>query len=189
MSLQRRAQNMGRIAQGIRDHANGKTIVHAHAHSLARALSDELKRLGVAHVLQDPDDREGSLAKWMRGLEEVFVSVRMNEGLDLRDDLCRTQILAKMPWPDLGDPWVQARNSTMGDAWMHREVARSIAQAYGRAVRSEQDWANFVILDEGFEAFYRRDKAMFPTWFREAVGLPKAAATGSVKEPASARGA
>jgi Rad3-related DNA helicase len=161
------------VAKGIVQHASGKTIVHAHAYAVARALSGQLDLMGVKHVLQDPEDREASLARWMRGLEEVFISVRMNEGLDLRDELCRTQILAKMPWPDLGDPWVKARIASMGDGWMHREVARSITQAYGRAIRSEQDWANFVVLDQGFEGFYKRDKDLFPGWFREAVGLPK----------------
>lgn len=178
MSKGQREASLPAVAKGIVDHAMGKTIVHAHAYSLARALSDELRRLKVPHVLQDPEDREASLQRWVRGLEEIFVSVRMNEGLDLRDDMCRTQVLAKVPWPDLGDPWVQARIEAMGDAWMHREVARSITQAYGRAVRSEQDWANFVVLDQGFEAFYRRDKDLFPGWFREAVGLPKVATPG-----------
>jgi Rad3-related DNA helicase len=176
MSLEQRALTLPRMAQAVARHVNGKTIVHAHAHKLARALSEELRKLGVRHVLQDPEDREGSLRAWVRGLEEVFVSVRMNEGLDLRDDLCRTQLLAKMPWPDLGDPWVQARNAHMGEAWMHRDVARSIVQAYGRAIRSEQDWADFVVLDQGFEGFWRRDRELFPAWFREAVGLPKVGA-------------
>lgn len=178
MSKDQRAAAIPAIARGIVDHAQGKTIVHAHAYSVARAISGALDQMKVKHVLQDPEDREASLARWMRGLEEIFVSVRMNEGLDLRDDLCRTQVLAKVPWPDLGDPWVKARIEAMGDAWMHREVARSIAQAYGRAIRSEGDWANFVVLDQGFEGFYRRDKDLFPPWFREAVGLPKVVAPG-----------
>lgn len=178
MALKEREQSLPRIAAGVRDHVGGKTIVHAHAYSVARGLSAELAKLGVAHVLQDPDDREASLQSWMKGTEEVFVSVRMNEGLDLRGDLCRTQILAKMPWPDLGDPWVKARIELMGDGWMHREVARSIAQAYGRAIRSESDWADFIVLDAGFEGFYKRDKDLFPSWFREAIGLPKCGVAG-----------
>jgi len=168
-----REQAAPRVAEGVRDHAFGRTIVHAHAYGVARALSVAVKGLGVGHVLQDPDDREASLQEWLDGAEQVFLSVRMNEGLDLKGELCRTQILAKVPWPDLGDPWVQARNARMGEAWMARDVARSITQAYGRAVRSEDDWADFIILDEGFHAFYGRNKDLFPAWFREAVGLRK----------------
>jgi Rad3-related DNA helicase len=171
MSFQDRERSLPRIAQGIQEHVQGKTLVHAHAYSIAQALSRELSALGVRHILQDPEEREGSLKAWLKGSEEVFLSVRMNEGLDLRDEMCRTQVLAKVPWPDIKDPWVKARNELQGESWMHREVARSIAQAYGRAIRSEKDWANFVVLDQGFESFYRYNKDLFPAWFREAVGL------------------
>src|SRR5262249_27261271 len=39
----------------------------------------------------------------------VLVSPSLREGVDLPDDFLRFQVLTKLPYPDLGDPWTAAR--------------------------------------------------------------------------------
>lgn len=173
MSMASRDGTMPVAAAKIKANMAGATIVHCHSYSIARAIDVQLTSLGVKTILQDNQDREGSLEEWMLNPHRVFLSVAMNEGLNLKDDLCRTQVLAKLPFPDLGDPWVKARNALLGEDWMKRAVATAVIQAYGRAVRSETDWANFVIVDSSFSMFYKFNIDLFPIWFREAFGLPK----------------
>jgi Rad3-related DNA helicase len=35
-------------------------------------------------------------------------------GLDLKDDLSRFQIITKVPYPDLGDRWIDAKRKING---------------------------------------------------------------------------
>lgn len=52
-------------------------------------------------------------------------------------------------------------------AWYYDRTAREIIQAAGRAVRHDEDYATFYILDAAF-ADVRR-KATFPDWFEDAI--------------------
>jgi Rad3-related DNA helicase len=36
----------------------------------------------------------------------------LREGVDLPDDCLRFQIITKVPYPDLGDPWTAVRRNT-----------------------------------------------------------------------------
>src|SRR5439155_626113 len=41
----------------------------------------------------------------------VLVSPSLREGVDLPDDFLRFQVVTKLPYPDLGDPWTAARQA------------------------------------------------------------------------------
>jgi Rad3-related DNA helicase len=182
MSLAHRAETTVVAAEVIRMLAKGRSIIHAHSYGVASSLSKELHRLGVPHVLQDGGDREGSLNGWIEGDVPIYVSVNMGEGISLDDDKCRTNFILKMPFPFLGDPWVQARNRHLGNDWAMPAVARAICQALGRSTRSESDWSSAYVLDSDFLWFYRAWSHAFPPWFREAVGLPPATGPAAAKE-------
>ena len=90
----------------------------------------------------------------------------MIEGLDLKDDLARYQILAKVPFPFIGDKRVYERLINRGENdWFNLQAVEDICQAFGRAVRTDTDWATFYILDESFEGLWNRYKAFFTPEF------------------------
>jgi len=62
----------------------------------------------------------------------VLFSVAMTEGLDLRDDDARFCIIAKVPWPDMGDPYVQER-MRRDDGWFANRAALAVVQSSGRS--------------------------------------------------------
>jgi len=88
----------------------------------------------------------------------------MRQGVDLPDDECRWQALAKVPWRP-----IQGRTDELkdreGESWYLDCAAREIIQASGRAVRHEDDWAVFHILDD----LPNRLREHFPDWFSESV--------------------
>lgn len=84
-------------------------------------------------------------------------------------------IVAKAPFPYLGDPQIQKRlhrKADGGEVWYAMQVAREVVQMTGRGVRHEDDWAVAYVLDGQFVGnVWRNRKGMFPGWWREAVVL------------------
>ena len=71
-------------------------------------------------------------------LPTVLVSPSLREGVDLPDDFLRFQVLTKLPYPDLGDPWTAARRER-DPRWYAIETAKALLQAYGRSCRHAED--------------------------------------------------
>jgi Rad3-related DNA helicase len=65
-------------------------------------------------------------------------------------DQARLQIIVKVPFPDLGDPYVQAMMDKHGEEWYIWQAVKALEQAYGRIVRAEDDWGVTVCLDTSF---------------------------------------
>ena len=80
----------------------------------------------------------------------VLCAVAMTEGLDLRDDDARFCIFAKIPWPDLTDPYTQERLRRSED-WYRNRTALAVVQGSGRVVRNETDQADTFIFDSSLE--------------------------------------
>ena len=114
------------------------------------------------------------LAEHARRRDSVIVAPAMHEGLDLKGDLARFQVIAKMPWPNMQDRVIKQRMDR-DSAWYSWLCALKIVQSYGRSVRSKDDWATTYILDAGFESFVWKSARMLPDWFHEALkpGAPK----------------
>lgn len=94
----------------------------------------------------------------------------LREGESFDDDLCRIQILAKIPYGDLGDPLVKLRmKEPLGKEYYYASTAAQIAQMSGRGMRSETDYAETYILDAAFAGLYDRHRRLFPEWFRKQV--------------------
>ena len=88
----------------------------------------------------------------------------------MKDDLSRFQIIVKVPYANLGDRWIDARfNRPDGRKWYNWLSALHLVQAYGRSVRSDNDWAFTYILDSGFARFVNVNRQILPTWFIECI--------------------
>ena len=98
----------------------------------------------------------------------VIVAPAMAEGFDLKNDLARFQVIAKVPWPSLGDR-VMKRRMELDDNYYAWCTALKLVQSYGRAVRSKEDWAYCYIIDSGFDWFMMKNGKRIPQWFREAM--------------------
>ena len=155
-------------------HAREKGLVHAASYAAARRL--------LAHLAARAPEQyrrvifvESSEAK-ARALEHhrasplptVLLSPSLREGVDLPDDFLRFQIVTKMPYPDLGDPWTAARQAR-DPRWYALETAKALVQAYGRSCRHEEDYGVTYILDAQFARFMQRYRPLLPPWFREAA--------------------
>ncbi|WP_181685668.1 helicase C-terminal domain-containing protein [Halorhabdus salina] len=153
-------------------HPDEAGLVHCHSYAIQDALADTLTDWGVGDRLRthDSEDRDGQLAAWKRSDEPtVFLSVKMEEALDLAGDLCRWQLLCKAPYPNTRDSRV-ARRLEDGDwGWYYRTTLRTMIQACGRIVRSPDDHGATYLADVSLTDCFERARGDMPEWFKEQV--------------------
>jgi Rad3-related DNA helicase len=144
------------------------TAIHCHSYDHQKALfdnlSEDLRHRLIIHTRRDRDEK---LREWMQSRGKVFLSVAFNEGRDWKYDVCDAQILLKVPFPDLGDRRVKRRLDMGRERWYDNQAMLEVIQAYGRAVRAEDDKARFYVVDGSFQRLVRNCWQFIPDWFKE----------------------
>jgi ATP-dependent DNA helicase DinG len=98
----------------------------------------------------------------------VLISPSLHAGLDLKDNLSRFQVITKVPYPNTADRWTAAKRNN-NEEWYYLQTALKLVQAYGRSVRSKEDWAKTYILDAAFGYFVRKNRKFLPDWFMSGI--------------------
>lgn len=155
-----------------------KGVVHTHSYAINRVVYGHLAaKFGNRIVSHGPNPRERQSAIHRHCSSEepsVLVSPSLAEGVDLKDDLARFQIVCKLPYPRL-DPYTRARCSR-DRGWYELQTAWGLAQMIGRAVRSQTDSAATFVLDSQFGKFVARNEEILPSWWRAAIHWERIAA-------------
>ena len=113
-------------------------------------------------------DRNTVIDQFMEyDLPSILISPSSTEGLDLKDDLGRFAIFAKVPYGFLGDQWIK-RRMEISNEWYTRRAMINIIQGGGRIVRSETDEGAVYIVDQSFDHLYRQTAGITPKWWRDA---------------------
>jgi Rad3-related DNA helicase len=91
------------------------------------------------------------------------------EGLDLKNDFARFNIMMKLPFMSLADPLIKRKSEEFPE-WYALQTALSIIQALGRGNRSETDWCVNYILDLMWKKFYFENKrVLIPQYIQDAI--------------------
>jgi Rad3-related DNA helicase len=156
----------------LEQHPNEKGLIHCVSYSNVHQIL-KLTRYPQRMITHQESDRQSQLYRFVESpMPLVLLSPSMERGIDLPYEHCRFIVIAKVPFPNLGDPQVAARlyrGKSAGQAWYAAATARRIVQATGRGMRSADDFCTSYILDSAFGDFYERNHAMFPRWWREAL--------------------
>ncbi len=153
-------------------YADQKGIIFSHSYRINNYLEEYFSVTKHRHRIithtSKPGAREAAIAEHCRSTEPtILLSPSMTEGLDLKDDLSRFQVVTKIPYPFL-DPYTRAR-MTRDERWYQLKTALALIQATGRSVRSETDRAITVILDAAFENFLIKNQDILPEWWKSAI--------------------
>ena len=117
-------------------------------------------------------EREEVLARFLNIKDAVLLAPSFERGVDLPAEDCQVIIVAKVPYPYLGDKQIAARlYGKGGQVWYAVNTIRAIVQMTGRGMRSADDWCDSYILDTSFKRLYREHKMLFPKWWRDALVL------------------
>jgi len=191
------ARTLVRIMQ---KHDDEKGIVHCHSYAIQEKLRELLGDFGVVDRVRshDRDGRDAALDTWKATDDpDVFLSVKMEEALDLEGDLARWQLLCKAPFPNTNDSRVAHRLEDDQWAWYYRTALRTVIQGCGRVVRAPDDYGATYLADSSLLDLFDRAETDMPDWFREQVERmerpdlpafdPDGAASGPGRRSRSAR--
>jgi Rad3-related DNA helicase len=162
------------VAAIMSRHIRDKGLIHAASYRAARRLERFLAEHAPAEhrrliAVGSSSDKPGALEHHRTSPHPtVLLSPSLREGVDLPDDFLRFQILTKMPFPDLGDPWTKARFDR-DPRWYALETAKALVQAYGRSCRHDADEGVTYVLDAQFARFVTRHRVLLPSWFLDAA--------------------
>lgn len=154
-------------------HKDESGLIHTGNFEIAQWLVQELEG-AIPHKIyhHNPDvgdDRNAVIAAFQGDPKpSVLISPSSTEGLDLKDDLGRFAIFAKIGFPSLGDQWVKRRQE-LSNEWYLRKTLMDVIQGGGRVVRSVDDFGSVYILDQSWAYLYKQTYYMIPKWWREAL--------------------
>jgi ATP-dependent DNA helicase DinG len=152
-------------------HKNDKGLIHTTSYKQLNLIKENISELNKGRLLEtNPEiQRDEVIAEHINSTKPtVLISPSLYTGLDLKDDLSRFQIIVKVPYPDLGDRWINEKRK-IDEQWYTWQTALRLVQGYGRSIRSKDDWAKTYVLDSGFENFVKKNKNILPDWFIQAV--------------------
>jgi Rad3-related DNA helicase len=150
-------------------HAQEKGIIHCNSYAIGTAIRNHFAANKRVLFPAKASDRE-SVYKFHLASPDptVIVSPSFTEGFDFVDSSARWQVIAKVPYPYLGDRQVAAKKD-MDNEWYAMRTVMTVIQATGRICRSETDYGVTYITDSDFHFLYEKNKDMFPIWWRKAV--------------------
>jgi len=100
----------------------------------------------------------------------VLLSSSLWEGVDLKDDLSRFQIIAKVPYPNYGEKRTKVKMSKF-PLWYNSQTLMKLLQGFGRSIRSDNDWAKTYVLDTKVHELINRTKNQIPRAYYDVLGL------------------
>lgn len=156
------------IKRILEKNSEHKGIIHSGNYGFNKWILKSIKNKRL--LIHDSSTREKMLNHHLKSeLATVLVSPSMMNGVDLKDELSRFQIILKVPFPNLMSSKIKKRLETNPD-WYNWKTLVDIMQSYGRSIRSKHDWAETYILDSCFDQVMGRD---MPEYFREALKVKR----------------
>jgi len=165
-------QILAEVDRIIEEHKGEKGVIHTVSYSRAAYLMRNSRHQARLFSYGAAASRNKALDHFKKSEDDlVLVASSMDRGVDLPNELCRFQIICKVPWPNKGDRQVAARlySGLQGQRWYAVKTVRSIIQMAGRGMRHEDDWCRTYILDAQFGPLWAQWRPLFPKWFQEAV--------------------
>lgn len=152
-------------------HPDERILVHTVSYNLTKLVVAGLKLRGVATFsYSNTRERAKALRDYRKSRAGMLCAPSLDRGVDFSGDECRVIVVCKVPFPYLGDPQVNGRlHSAGGERWYAAQTVRTLVQMTGRGVRSADDHATSYIIDRNFLRVLREHKAMFPSWWRDAL--------------------
>ena len=178
MSFREKEKTMPWIFQStqkiLRLHENQRGVIHTGSYEISERIYNSLPSDLRDRVMfyKNSEEKKEVLANFEKTDNSVLIGPSLLEGLDLRDDLSRFQIFAKVPFPSLADKYVSAKMA-ISQEWYDWKSTVAILQGIGRSVRGKNDWAITYFLDGCLGDVINRNRDSFPPEFLSRLRLIK----------------
>jgi len=169
-TLKQMAKDVNKICD---EHKDEKGIIHTHNFEILDYLLENCSNGVSSRFLNQKDEefegnKQNLLNKHKDSKNSIIIAPAMHQGLDLKDDLGRFQIVCKVPYPPMKDIQIAAKMKIDRD-WYNWKCCTKICQSIGRIHRHDKDWGVTYILDADFKKFYNQNEDMIPDWIKEVI--------------------
>jgi len=169
--MQQEMPKIPRVVQRYLDqYPEEKGVIHTHTNKLLGYIRQQIRSPRFLFK-EDFENVNALLDEHGRKPGSVIVAAGFHEGLDLKDDLARFQVILKVPYPDLSDKQIK-RRMELDKRYYSYLTSLKLIQSYGRGVRSQEDWCDCYIVDVNFQKFFWMYKGRLPKWFLSAIQWP-----------------
>ena len=167
LSYDKKIENLPKVIKKIiniiNSHKDVKGIIqtgsYAFADSLFNSVPEEIKNRLL--IYNDSKHKEEQLDTFNKSNNKILIGPSLLEGIDLKDDLCRFIIVMKIPYPSLGDKFVEKKFKS-NPQWYMWKTVNALIQGIGRGVRNENDWCETYILDATLDNILLRHRNLIP---------------------------
>ena len=131
---------------------------------------EQKSRIQIAHSSENKNGMTISdiLERHKASRNGVLLSSSFWQGVDLKDDMSRFQIIAKCPYPFLGDKRIKKKQSN-DPKWYQYQTVLKLLQGFGRSIRSDTDYAKTFVLDNAVADLLIRNRQMVPSAYHDAL--------------------
>lgn len=155
-----------KIKELIERYPNQKGVIHTSSNEQAFWIMDNLKEYNLLFV--GGESRNQVLKEFNESKDAaIIIGASIKDGVDLKGDLCRFQIIFKVPYPQLNEQ-VKYRKS-LDPSWYFYQAVMAIMQAYGRGIRDKDDYCDMYIIDSNFKNLFEYNRNFFNEYFTEAL--------------------
>ena len=141
-------------------------------HKILRNLSHKnAKRIRICHSInKDGKTQNEILSDHSKDPTGVLLSSSLWEGVDLKGDLSRFQIIAKVPYPNYTERRVKVKMEKF-PLWYTSQTLTKVLQGFGRSIRSHDDWAKTYVLDTAINNVFFKGQSMIPKAYYDVLGI------------------
>lgn len=163
---------MYKAIDGIVNHYKGqKGVIHSPSYSWASDIYDNVSPATRNRILfpKNSSDKDRMIKIHCEtDRPTILLSPSMREGLDLKDDLARFQIISKIQWPNMKDPLIMKRDKVY-PRYSKLLTILALIQSCGRGVRNEDDNCTAFVLDNLFWYLINNNRDMIPEDFYNTI--------------------
>ena len=147
-----------------------KGLIHAPSYYDAHRICEDIDKRGNSRLMtHERNDFIGRLNEFYeRQDNSVFVSPICQQGVDMKDDRARFQMVLRIPYLNASDAFVKYMIKK-NFAWYNYQALILFGQQIGRVVRSEEDFGATYLMDSRFPSFLKRNSKYLPKWLRDAI--------------------
>ncbi len=129
------------------------------------------QRIRICHSRnEDGKTQDEVISEHVTDPTGVLLSASLWEGVDLKDDMSRFQIIAKVPYPNYTEKRTKAKMSKF-PKWYTSQTLTKLLQGFGRSIRSENDWAKTYVLDTAANNVFFKAQQMIPKAYYDVLGM------------------
>lgn len=170
-SIETSVEGIARAVDEIMDrHAGERGIIHTTSYQQVNLIMGRISDRNRTRLVTTEGSFERTVLLQIHSSTDasVMISPSLFQGVDLKDDLSRFQVIVKVPFPDLSERRTKVKLER-DKGWYEWQTALRLVQTYGRSVRSENDHAITYVLDSNFTRFVAEHRGLFPAYFLEAL--------------------